>query len=241
MRCSSWKSIVHPPIAAEHGPSQDQRCSERCQTRGRWQGQGGCLRPAGSRAWLGLVTPAVRGGAVLVGLRNGRLRAGRLRAGCRGCGGGDCWKWGVVRFSYTARPPPPVILPGAAFALLCLAGAFAPCFALRARAAACCLRGGVSGPSLYVFGYEWRGSEKGATWGGVDAASANPQDSNQHGLARATRLGLPGPGPQVHPTRSASRAVRCSPVSRLFPCPGMSRGDWAPNREHARREPFSGD
>jgi len=35
------------------------------------------------------------------------------------------------------RPPPPVILPGAAFASLCLAGAFAPGFALRARAAAC--------------------------------------------------------------------------------------------------------
>jgi len=30
----------------------------------------------------------------------------------------------VVWFSYTARPPPPVVLPAAAFALLCLGGAF---------------------------------------------------------------------------------------------------------------------
>ena len=86
------------------------------------------------------------------------LRAGGLRGGCRGCEVGGLvglragrlrnglwlprvrwWAWGLVRFSYTARPPPPVILPGAAFALLCLAGAFAPCFAVPARAAACCL------------------------------------------------------------------------------------------------------
>ena len=39
-----------------------------------------------------------------------------------------------LRSSYTARPPPPVILPAARFAL---GGAFAPGFALRARAAAC--------------------------------------------------------------------------------------------------------
>ena len=118
---------------------------------------------------------------------------------------------------------------------------------------------------FFAIGYEWRGAEKGATWGVVDAASDNPQDSNHHGLARATRLGLPGPGPQVLPTRSASRAVRCSPVSRLFTRPACrstqeNGSRWAaqrlgrrlavcrrvlpwrlgPSREHARREPFSG-
>ncbi len=58
---------------------------------------------------------------------------------CRGCLEVGCWVGGVVRFSYTARPPPPVILPGAAFAALCLAGAKAPGFAVPARAAACFL------------------------------------------------------------------------------------------------------
>jgi hypothetical protein len=38
--------------------------------------------------------------------------------------------------SYTARPPPPVVLPAAPGALLGLGGAFAPGFALRARATA---------------------------------------------------------------------------------------------------------
>ena len=43
---------------------------------------------------------------------------------------------GGFGLSYTARPPPPVILPAAAVASLCLGGAFAPGFALRARATA---------------------------------------------------------------------------------------------------------
>jgi hypothetical protein len=47
-------------------------------------------------------------------------------------------------FNYTTRPPPPVILPAAAIASLCLGGAFAPGFALRARTAV----GGMGAGSL---------------------------------------------------------------------------------------------
>ena len=83
-----------------------------------------------------------------------------MESGCRGWGVGGCGNWGVVRFSYTARPPPPVILPGAAFALLCLAGAFAPGFAVPARAAACCLMGRAAVSHFFAIGYEWRGAAK---------------------------------------------------------------------------------
>ena len=76
-------------------------------------------------------------------------------------------------------------------------------------------------PPAFVDGYEWRDAEKGAMGGGVDVASANLQDSDQPRLARAPRRGLPGPRPQVLPTRFASRAVRRNPASRLFPRPGM--------------------
>ena len=70
--------------------------------------------------------------------------------------------------------------------------------------------------------YVWRGSEKGAIWGGVDVASANLQNSNHRRLARAPRRGLRGQSSQVLPNTNASRAVRRSPVSRLFPSPGRS-------------------
>ncbi len=68
----------------------------------------------------------------------------------------------------------------------------------------------------------WRGPEKGAIWGGVDVASANLQDSNHRRLARAPTRGLRGQSSQVLPNTNASRAVRRSPVSRLFPSPGRS-------------------
>jgi hypothetical protein len=42
---------------------------------------------------------------------------------CRGCWGAASWIGCVLRFDYTARPPPPVVLPAAAGASLCLGGA----------------------------------------------------------------------------------------------------------------------
>ena len=93
-------------------------------------------------------------------------------------------KGGQRQFSYTARPdafrgrrvppqppphyrlPPPVILPGAAFASLCLAGASrrASPFGLALPPA---VLGGCFGAAL-PNEYEWRGAEKVAIWGGVD-------------------------------------------------------------------------
>jgi len=158
------------------------------------------------------------------GAEEGATRGGVERLALpRVLAGRGCWVGGMLWFDYTARPPPPVILPGAAGASHCLAGAFAPGFAVPARAAACCLIGGVSVPHFYAPGYEWRGAEKGAMWGGVDAACANPQDSSHRGLAHATRLGLRGLRLQAPPATFASRAVRRSPASRLFPRPGRPR------------------
>ncbi len=78
-----------------------------------------CLAGASRRASpFGLALPRVLGGQVLG------------------------WVGGYGLFT-PPRPPPPVILPGAAVASLRLAGAFAPGFALRARAAA-----GVGGSGL---------------------------------------------------------------------------------------------
>ena len=128
-------------------------------------------------------------------------------------GGPGVWVGCVVWFNYTARPPPPVVLPGAAFALLCLAGAFAPGFALRTRAAAC--RFGKVGGLVSVR----RGAEKGAIWGGVDVASDNRQDSNQPRLAASSEARLAWSRPPVHPTTSASRAVSWNPVTGFFRAP----------------------
>ncbi len=47
----------------------------------------------------------------------------RARAAAGGWGGVGCWVGCVVWFGYTARPPPPVVLPAAACASLCLGGA----------------------------------------------------------------------------------------------------------------------
>ena len=118
------------------------------------------------------------------------------------------------------RPPTPTRNPpwrGIRCALPCRR--VAPGFAVPARAAACCLVGGAPVPRVYTNGYEWRGAEKSAIWGGVDVASDNLQDSSHRRLARAPRRGLRGQSPQVNPTTFASRAVRRSPVSRFFPCP----------------------
>ncbi len=140
---------------------------------------------------------------------------------CRGCCGGRYWVGRVVRLGCTARPPPPGILPAAPCASLGLGGASrrASPFGL---AGGCCLEGAwrtwlggrrtdVRGSSVSVC----RGAEQRGDVGRSRRVSAKLQDSNHHRLARAPRLGLPGPSPQVHPTRSASRAVRRSPMSRL--------------------------
>ena len=129
------------------------------------------------------------------------------------CGGG-AWAWGVVGFGYTARPPPPVVLPGAAGASLRLAGA------LR-RASPF----GLALPPAVLWRVDrsvspYGGARQSAIWADRRRASDNRQDSNHRRLARAPRRGLRGHSPQVHPTTFASRAVRRSPVSRFFPRPG---------------------
>jgi hypothetical protein len=63
--------------------------------------------------------------------------------------------------------------------------------------------------------------------------SDNRQDSNHRRLARAPRGALRGPTSPVSPATFARRPVRRSPASRS----AVPRDD----REHARREPFSGD
>ena len=99
------------------------------------------------------------------------------------CGGG----FGLIT---PPRPPPPVVLPAAAFASLCLGGAFAPGFALRARATAhglgrflgTCRDGSARSDAVRDVSV-WRGAEKGAIWGGVDVANDNRQDSSHLRLA----------------------------------------------------------
>ena len=102
------------------------------------RGSGGYLDSAAVTGLVGLGAGGLRDWLCAMesaqwALRNGLCAMG---SGCRGCEVGGCGNWGVVRFSYTARPPPPVILPGAAVAALRLAGALAPGFAVPARAAA---------------------------------------------------------------------------------------------------------
>ena len=106
---------------------------------------------------------------------------------CSACAAGCCvGGWGVglvVWFGYTARPPPPVILPAAAGAALRLGGA------LR-RASPF----GLALPRVFgkfvVHVSVWRGAEKGAIWGGVDVASDNRQDSNHPRLAASSEARL---------------------------------------------------
>ena len=100
----------------------------------------------------------------------------------------------------------------------------APGFALRARAAACCVG------NLVVHVSVWRGAaERDA--GVRRRVSDNRQDGNPPRLARAPRGALRGPRPSAPPATFARRPVRRTPVS----CSAAPR--YAP--EHARREPFS--
>jgi hypothetical protein len=63
--------------------------------------------------------------------------------------------------------------------------------------------------------------------------SDNRQDSNHRRLARAPRGALRGPTSPVSPA-TLQGAPSAEAPRRAPPCPG------APDREHARREPFSG-
>ena len=140
-------------------------------------------------------------------------------AAAGGWGAGVGWAAWYGLFA-PPRPPPPVILPGAAFASLCLAGAFAPGFALRARAAAgglgrfsgTCLDGSVRRYAVRNIS-EWRGAAE-RDVGVRRRVSDNRQDSNHPRLARAPRGGLRGLRPQVPPATFASRPVRRTPASR---------------------------
>ena len=89
----------------------------------------------------------------------------------------------------------------------------APGFALRARAAACCVG------NLVVHVSVWRGAaERDA--GVRRRVSDNRQDSNPPRLARAPRGGLRGLGPQsIRPHLQAAPSVE--PPCRVPPCPGM--------------------
>ena len=111
----------------------------------------------------------------------------------------------------TRAPTPTRNPPSAAFASLCLGGALAPGFALRARGFRACLTGGCWGMVLCESPYI--GARKNALGvvGGV--RSANRQDSNHLRLARRSRGGLRGPTSPVLPTTFASRPVRRNPNS----------------------------
>ncbi len=138
--------------------------------------------------------------------------------------GGGSWAWGLVRFSDTARPPPPVILPGAAVAALRLAGALrraSPCGLALPPAL---VKGGACGAHRRsrILASERVRDLRSNTWlniyvrrgaGERDAGvrrrvSDNPQDSSHPGLARAPRGGLRGLRPQALPATLASRPVR---------------------------------
>jgi hypothetical protein len=142
------------------------------------------------------------------------------RFGCTACAGagvlGDGW-WNacVVWFNFTARPPPPVILPAAPGASLGLAGALrrASPFGLALPPAVgegwwSCLR--------------MEGREKRRDMGRSRRVSDNRQDSNNLRLARAPRGALRGLRLQALPATFATRPVRRSPVSCLFPRPGTT-------------------
>ncbi len=145
----------------------------------------------------------------------GRVSPGGLS--CRGCWGAGLGWVGWYGLITPPRPPPPVILPGAAFASLCLAGAFGA--GLRPSGSRCRLPVG----KVLASCLRMEGRGKNPSWGGVDVTSDNRQDSNHPRLARVPRLGLRGPGPQVLPTTSASRAVRWNPVSGFFRAPVRPR------------------
>jgi len=74
--------------------------------------------------------------------------------------GGGWWAASLVWFGYTARPPPPVILPGAAFAALCLAGALRRASPFRLALPPAVLWMVATVPRFCTTGYEWRGAEK---------------------------------------------------------------------------------
>ncbi len=143
----------------------------------------------------------------------GLRRTGRLVLPRMFGGSGLGWVSGYGLLT-PPRPPPPVILPGAAFAALCLAGA-----SRRASPFGLALPPAVGEGWWSCLHTEGRGKRR--DMGRSRRVSDNRQDSNQPRLARAPRGGLRGLRPQAPPATFASRPVRRSPVSRLFPRPGM--------------------
>ncbi len=132
---------------------------------------------------------------------------------CRRCWGAGVGWVGWYGLLTPPRPPPPVILPGAAFASLCLAGASrrASPFGLALPPA--------GGGEVWAPVSVWRGAEKTASWGGVDVRVTIGKTATRSDWREFRGDGLRGPGSQVPPTTSASRAVRRNPVSAFFRAP----------------------
>ena len=135
---------------------------------------------------------------------------------CRGClvaGGSAGW---VVRFIYTARPPPPVVLPAAPGASLGLGGASR--------------RASPYGLALPPVGW-WacwsclpmEGREKKRDMGRSRRVSDNRQDSTPLRLARAPRRGLRGLGPQSIRPPLQAEPFDAAPCRAFFRVPVATR------------------
>ncbi len=157
-----------------------------------------CLAGASRRASpFRLALPRV-GGEVGGGCRRSACAA----AGVGGAGFGWVGGYGLIE---PPRPPPPVILPGAAFALLRLAGAFAPGFALRARAAAG--GWGAGWGRVAPCGLCCRGCGRGECWVGcvVRLVDTAPPTPTRNPPWRGIRFALPCRRVRAGLRRSGSR------------------------------------
>ncbi len=155
---------------------------------------------------------------------------------CRGCwGAGVGWVawYGLVT---PPRPPPPVVLPGAAVAALRLAGAFAPGFALRARATACHW-----GARFALSPYG--GARKKPVMGWSRRVSDNLQDSNPPpiGASSEGRLAWPQASSPSGHLRKAPRPTqpRVAPFSAPRNARESSHGLASPNVSQAFTSPLA--
>ena len=117
----------------------------------------------------------------------------------------------MVWFSYTTRPPPPVILPAAPFASLWLGGALRRLRPLGSRCRACLVEGF---PSWMV---TCGGVRRSAMWGFGGVASDNRQDSNQR------RLGASAEGRRAWPQAPSPSSHLCRPPRPTKPRVALRR------------------
>ena len=144
--------------------------------------------------------------------------------------GVGCRDASLVWFSYTTRPPPPVILPAAPFASLWLGGALRRLRPLGSRCRAC-LVGGF--PSWVL---TCGGAVRGAMWGFGGVASDNRQDSNHR------RLGASAEGRLAWPQASSPSGHICKPPRPAQPRVVFPKDPCIPLSTCAAcRVPFSDD